>query len=221
MKIIEFAGLSGCGKSTACNEIINQITEKKKIFTYRELIMLLHIRKIYIPLLKLNPFRQAYNKKLQEYAAIYEDVSVNAVHVLMTIYDTACILDFFYKDCLAVLEEGFVQTLTSIPHLQAIQNKELLSNVLEEVKKKHEIVVVDCRADTDTVIKRLRERNSGDRFNAIKDDNKLYEALQNKQSNIDIVESYFDYKISVDMEQSREKIVEDIMHKLEMDKFIK
>ena len=176
--------------------------------------MLLHLKPIYTFYLYLNPFRWEFNRLLKSYANEYQDVSKNALHVLMAMYDTINILNLFCKNCIVILDEGFVQTLTSVPHLQPIKDEVSVQKLVDKIFMKHDITVVNCNVDKRLCIERLRTRNSGDRFNAIVDDKKLYEALEIKQKNIDTVVKYCNRVITIDMNGNQETILEQIRKKL-------
>jgi len=217
MRIIEFCGLTGCGKSTACNEIISEYKKQYKVFTYRELLLILHMRKIYLFFVRLNPKRRKYIKALKDYASDYKDVSKNAIDVLIALFDMSCLFGGIFRKGIAILDEGFVQTLTSIAHLQTIDNRDKLQGVVNAIKDKHDIYIINCEVEVDTAVERIRKRNGPDRFNQIKDDSELAEALRIKQSNIDIVRTSFGDNISICMDQDREKIVESIKNRLSED----
>ena len=189
MKIIEFAGLPGCGKSTLCKSFI---AEKfpQKVYTYKDIIRFVSTksrRKIYGIYVGINPFRWKFLKLLKAFAKKYDNVSVQAMYVLIALYDFTSLLKTFRKNSVVVLDEGFVQNITSIAHLQTITEDKELSELVGYIGAKKNIFLINCSADMDTVVERIRKRNGKDRFNSIADDKELKTALSIKQDNITTV----------------------------------
>lgn len=219
MKIIEFAGLPGCGKSTLCESFIKQISGKK-IYTYRDIIKFVSTKKrqkIYGALVCLNPFLWKYRRLLKIFVKKYNNVSMQAVLILVALFDFTSIISLFKKDSIVILDEGFIQNITSVAHLQELIDDESLNNLLCYIMSKKNIVVVNCFADINTVIGRLRKRNRGDRFNSIKDEEKLKNALVKKQNNITLISKHFDKSVDVSIDNSTGEALEQLLQKISVE----
>ena len=103
-----------------------------------------------------------------------------------------------------------MQTLTSIPHLQPIKDDETLKKLTTFLNEQYHIHVVCCFADEVLTIQRLRARNRGDRFNSIKDDEALRQALFQKQRNLDTVSEHFCVLGRIVSEDSKESLGKNI-----------
>ena len=212
MRIIEFAGLPGCGKSTLCTKLIEQISGKK-IYTYKDIVRFVSTknrRRIYGTLVALNPLRWKFLRLLKRFVKKYKDVSMQAVFILIALYDITSLLRM-NKQCIVILDEGFVQNLTSVAHLQQISGEKELEELVACIQAKNQMLIVNCFADEDIVIRRLRQRNGRDRFNSIKDEKQLRAALCTKQNNISFVAQLFTDKIDICMNGSTDSALEQIM----------
>jgi len=199
MKIIEFAGLPGCGKSTLCKSFI---AEKfpQKVYTYKDIIRFVSTknrRKIYGIYARVNPFRWKLLKLLKAFSEKYDNISPQAVFILIALYDFTSVLQIFKKNSIVVLDEGFVQNITSIAHLQPINEDKELNDLVKYIQAKKNLFLVNCSADTDTVVERIRKRNGKDRFNSITDNKDLKNALSIKQDNITKVAKAFGTSVDV------------------------
>lgn len=201
---IEFAGMPGCGKSTLCNAILqqNDICNGSIITLYMiERWISTPLRnQIVITLLKLLPQNWKYAICVKRYAARYRDVSSRAVSLLLALYGIPQLLCWFTKRKRVFLEEGIIQNLTSIPHLQELKSDQDLVSILSLFKKRYRLKVIYCEAAEKEVIKRLRKRNGKDRFNAISDDELLLDALRKKKGNLEIILSTFNDASRVNMD---------------------
>ena len=194
MKIIEFFGLPGSGKSTLCKEIIQQMGEGRRIYTYQDITRAVSTRKRRIPysiLVHMNPFRWKYIYLLRRFCKQYESVSKQAIRVLIALYDISSLIRVFSKTGIVILDEGFVQNLTSIAHLHAVAANDRLKVLVEYIQHHLDIFVVECRVDEEAVISRLRARGRKDRFNTIQQHADLCNALRIKKDNLAIVAKQF------------------------------
>ncbi len=213
MKIIEFAGLPGCGKSTLCSGVIEKLRKNYKVYTYQEIVRMVSTprrKRLYDILLHMSSSCRRFRRLLKAYAGEYNDVSSQAMYVLMALYGMPKVFQCIAPKSVVVLDEGFVQTLTSIPHLQPIRDNDTLSEITTYLNARHYIQVVCCTGDEMLTIRRLRTRNRGDRFTSIKDDETLCQALHRKQQNIDIVAKHFFILKKITMEDGTDTLNKNI-----------
>lgn len=213
IRITEFAGITGCGKSTLAKRMISKYSNEARVYTYTDVVKLAYgpYKRYYEKLARLNPSRWSYYSKLDLFAHEYSNVSETAICVLTCLYDISAHISFFNPNALFILEEGFVQTLTSIPHLEEIIIDSALIDLADTIKEKFDLTVINCRCSTETAITRLRNRNTPDRFNIIKDDAELGAALRIKQQNLDSVIGIFESVVAIDMERGENEIYEELL----------
>lgn len=213
MKIIEFCGLPGSGKSTLCKTLIKRVNVGK-VYAYKDFIKFVATdkrRKQYYTAVSLNPFRRKYLKLLKKFVSKYDDVSVQAVCVLIAFYDVISLIGVFDRKGVVILDEGFVQNITSIAHLSIIEDSEELTSLVEYITKKIDIVLVDCHVSYENVVNRLRGRNGKDRFNSIDDDEKLKEALAVKRHNIAVVAEKIPCKYELNLDGSTDEALQQLI----------
>ena len=192
----------------------------KRIYTYKDIIRFVSTKNrriIYGIFVALNPFRWKYLKLLKSFIKKYDNVSTQAIYVLLALYDFTSILQVFKRKSIVVLDEGFVQNITSIAHLQPIVENEDLTNFIEYVKIKKDIVVINCYVNQNTVIDRIRMRNGRDRFNSIEDDEQLKQAFSIKQANITSVNKYFNSGIDICVNGSTEDALDQLLQKITLE----
>ena len=213
MKIIEFAGLPGCGKSTLCGEFIKTFT-KTRIYTYKDVVRFVSTKRrriIYGIFVSLNPFRWKYLKLLRRLVKNYDNVSIQAVYILMALYDFTSLVRLFNRKNLFILDEGFIQNITSVAHLQPMSEDKALTNLISYIKSKKDIVVINCHASENVVISRIRNRGRADRFNSIKNDEELIRAFKIKQDNISVVAKYFNKRIDICLDGNVEELLSQLI----------
>lgn len=188
MKIIEFCGNPGCGKTTISNALLinlknhnfktvnyNQIKEKSKL----KLLKYFFSMNTWKVSLKLFNFgiRNGINKRLFIYSI-----------------KSAIIIKFINKiekeekiDCV-IFDEGIIQYLTTLSHGRNIGNEiKKLPKKLIDIYKRNNYYVIKCEIDIDENIKRINQRNrKGDRF-IDKNINSQKEKLKQKEKNIELV----------------------------------
>lgn len=214
MKIIEFAGLPGCGKTTLCNQYIDYLSKFGHVFKYTDIIKILGFGPLK-PMIKffefVLPTSGSFSGMLSEFSGIYEGNSEYPCLVIKTLYNYCLLIQKLFPNSYIVLEEGFVQTLTSVPHLSDLKDDCIFNSVIEMIQSKLEIFVVDCRCDSQIAAIRLRQRDTMDRFNMIKDDKELLAAYETKQKNLNIVLKKFDKKIEINMNNNMDKVYNDFI----------
>ena len=201
--IIEYAGLTGCGKSTQCSLLINELYSKNiKVWRYNQVNKIVArsgIRFVYKLFVYLNPKRWKYMVSLRRFIRDYNNVSIQAIYCLISMYDISKWIFFWNKSSIVVFDEGFVQTLTSIPHINEIFNIKPIEQITKIITESFDVIVINCEAELKTTIARLRKRGNSDRFNSITNDIELEKALKIKKNNINKVANCFEKKISVNM----------------------
>lgn len=213
MKIIEFAGLPGCGKSTLCKCFIENFS-KKNVYTYGDIIRFVSTKKrriVYGSFVLFNPFRWNFLKLLKNLTNEYDNVSIQAIFILIALYDITGFLKIFKRNSVVILDEGFIQNITSIAHLNLMDDDKALNDLVSYIKSKRDILSVNCFANEETVISRIRNRNGRDRFNLIKDDEDLKKAFVIKQNNISLVSKHFKKGMNICMDGTSEEAMEQLI----------
>ena len=211
MRIIEFAGVTGCGKSTLCREWAGRSGAGQRTVAYRDVFTGLRVKRLLVPLFRADRKFREFEKALGDFAAEYTGVSENALTKLKVLYIAASRLK---KGSRMVLDEGFAQLLTSVAHLQPLRDDEKL-DAATQLLRRFDITVVDCRIDGPEAVRRIRGRNTGDRFNAIKGDGELLEALETKQRNIDTAVRKIEKVITVRTDRPAEELCGELESLLE------
>ncbi len=213
MKVIEFAGLPGCGKSTLCNKMIESVDFNAKVHTYSDIVRFVSTKKrrvIYSIFVFLNPFRWKFLYLLKKFCEQYDGYSKGAWFVLVALYDICRMLNFWGDKHIVILDEGFVQNITSIPHTKSLETNDVYLNLINFIKNKIDIKLIHCYAHQDVVIQRLRDRGRKDRFNSIEDDQKLKEVLNVKNDNILTIVDCFTDRADIclnDFENSQKELL--------------
>ncbi len=130
------------------------------------------------------PSCRKFSKLLECFCDEYEGVAENTKTAFKALFLQTRIMPMFYSNTPALLDEGFVQLLTSVPHDEQLKKSKAYIELVDFLKKYNDIYVVDCLCDTDICVQRLRKRNSGDRFNAVKDDIIIRQLLDTKRANL-------------------------------------
>ena len=207
--VYEFAGLSGCGKTTLCNEVISSIPEKK-IITRQMVLKCIggNGRKKAIEFLMNFSFRNRdFMKLLKEISLSYGKDSYYGFYFLLALYVIIKKISFFKKDSVVILEEGFVQNITSLAHTGELVKDEKLDSLVAMINDRYSVKVIKCNLDETESLKRIRKRAAKDRLNAIESDDELLIALKQKSVNIERAVQYFDIIASLDMSLPTEELL--------------
>ena len=189
MIVIEFCGTPGVGKSTLCERIVLELNTIGLKTDYRQewlkriqssVLMKLY-RETYCVL--SNYFRK-YPKMIRK-TATSDEKNLN-IWLKRIIEDDLFIISS-KGNKIIILDDGVVQSITSISHEKEINN-ELVSAAVcaqkEIIKKPY--LIFNCSLDIPTNIDRIRKRNRHDRFFKYSND-ELPVQLQQKRSNIEKV----------------------------------
>ena len=186
MKIIEFTGLPGCGKSTV---IDMAVTEKEHQYILRDQLL-----SEVIP-----------RKWIKQHIILF------CLRVVLTLYSFQCMMPkkrkysarlenllkhlYYYKskhnDKLLILEEGIVQYITSFAYDTVLRDDFWMKMLIKHLFRSFDIVVVNCNVPIEESARRIKERNKkGDRYN-IDDEFRQKKLLEIKQKNIEYIMQYF------------------------------
>lgn len=201
MLYIELCGTPGCGKTLLCNEIVPELLNlgyrvmnisvkelnydfrlklERKIKTYR-----------YRHYLKNRKIIKAINQiklgKQEEGTLLWKD------RMLETYYDVFQAKKKKMDVC--IIDEGFIQYLTSIYHEKIIDDNIMpFIRVIEKELYAKQSVIIDCHIETNNNYQQLISRNKpGDRF-LTGDETTDKILLQHKRRNIDMVLGKIEHK---------------------------
>ena len=193
MKILEFCGNPGCGKSTVgallLEELLkdgstafdyNQIKEKSKIRNLRYILSAQSLKMI-CSLLRFGSLSHISKKTL-----VY---SVKIAVIVEQIKRWSQKGDIEYL----LFDEGIIQYLTTLFHNKRITSEiSIPEKCLGPFYGSYDITIINCSVDINENIRRLNNRNrSNDRF-VMGDANAQKAALELKQYNIDTILSGID-----------------------------
>jgi hypothetical protein len=217
MKIYEFNGLPGSGKSTLCDALHAKLLEKKIKLGHRNDLY----RDIYLP---------KRNRVLIEALFGYQNIGINLRIVLMAFrYGISksrlkwawglILLNHLIQKAIEtrlydilILDEGIVQYLTSIPHDKPFVNRaseRKLLNLLSDRFRDH-LFTINCNITESVNIARLKSRgNPLSRFDRL-DEEDLREKLRVKKKNLsyvienicftDLIELNMDHDVTQNLE---------------------
>jgi nucleoside-triphosphatase THEP1 len=191
--LIEFNGLPGCGKTTIVESMFKMFNdnnikalgikevyfwgenqEKTRVITmFKALFSLKYIK---VNLIGIQ-FFSCYKFKISRIKYLLRLIKLN--------YQIDRVLK--NKSCdLIILEEGILQYIASISHVDLENDKEILEKLLAMVLKRFEkLLIVNCNLDYESLIHRIKHRNQvGHRFDSM-DENILLESLKLNLENIE------------------------------------
>lgn len=214
MKIIEFTGLPGCGKSTVCDLLEEALKEQGYTVINLQKQMsgntiLEKSKRKWISFISKHSRR---NKKILEEIKSWnlletEEIKywIQRILVLNTrIHKEAKKVDY------VLLDEGFLQFITSLHHGKTMEDEMKVLNLLHTFCEEytHNPMVFDLTLDVEKVCDRLLQRNrEGDRF--VAEGTNLKNALYLKRKNINFVLKSCEFNIfSIDENgKSKEEIL--------------
>lgn len=217
MKIYEFSGLPGAGKSTLCEAVIKELeAQGKSVLTLRQLKKYKHGKKVelvkalfFVPNLRFNIHAFTYAISI---GGTKQMLQHSAGLILLYYRLRLAIKEDRYDYC--ILEEALIQYFTSIPHDKVMGENSHLNKMLEFVLKNTGTVNdIACNISNEEVLARLRHRNhiETSRFDGQADDRKLMELLQVKGKNITYIRKRISQSFFVEMEDVLEANTEKIM----------
>jgi thymidylate kinase len=221
--IIEFVGLPGCGKSTLAELVISAMQPNSVILQRKDLTKNMY-RMMAHPI--LIPFYVGYYLVLPKYWRIKKNIikfaaqyPLNKTRVIVIIHLFWLYEQFqkhFNDNKIFILDEGFIQFVSAIPHSILMKDNGLLKNLINELSSiTNDTLFIDCNLDIKENINRLRKRNRQDQFNRLKDDIDLETLLLTKKSNLVLLINKITIKkISIDMSNSLENNASIILKEL-------
>ena len=189
MRVIEFCGTPGCGKTTLCDQLLDEL--KAKGFTannYNELKG--SVSKAFFHYLFKKGFFGSCMRLMFVMGFPNRDRIVYGIKIAVV----RCQLDDWSKsgktDYL-LFDEGILQYITTLSHGKPIAKLEKLPKVLKPIYESANTSVISCSVDIDTNIERLKKRgNKGDRY-LTGDIEQQKTNLELKSKNIQAVIAYF------------------------------
>lgn len=196
MKVIEFSGLPGSGKTTLINCILsnidnNNIITRKELFNNFNKSSLLDKCIYSILCIDLDFFI------LLLYLAIIYNSDFKFVKKLIGLY--LCMIyhqNTSIKD--VILDEGFLQFITSIIFDLKLKDNKKLDKFVRLLFRKFNIIEIRCDINIDIAIKRIKERKRNlDRYSYNYDNTELKNLLTTKEYNLNLLLKYARNKITV------------------------
>lgn len=220
MKIIEFNGLSGCGKTTlskaveeslsGCKILTRSVfsTHRKKILNSSHLQFLLDF---------LNLKNLKINILITLFAFSYKVNKARIERILAFVIFTAELNKRIKENegCYLILDQGILNLLASIPHEYYLKENYIFKKLMKDLQKRYSnMLFIDCNLQKRDVRQRIRKRNKKDHnFDSLPDD-LLDTMLDIKKMNLEIIRDYFEERakvLTVDMSSEKEKNVKRII----------
>lgn len=220
VKIIELFGLPGCGKSTLVKSILsvlrksypNDVKSRSDILgvvnKLRDRPFLLffvfvyHIIKPGYYMTKITLLRFSVFFPFNRYVIFY------LLYIIIVLE-----LSRKKRSEIIVLDEGLIQSISSIPHDNIIKRADLINGIARQVEKINiDILYVECSLNRKSNLQRIKQRNRNDRF-AFK--NGLDDLLTVKEANIAMISNVLaKNKIIVDMQRPYDLSAIELIDKL-------
>ena len=223
--VIEFYGLSGCGKTTTSEHLISLLRAKGyTVGTQDDFIhsRLSYSKKykyfLYLIYVILSLTKPGNIKLFHVFFKISNDDSITK-KIKRSLYAYRFYIAYIKKNKYdyIVLEQGFIQAIISLFHTESEFDESLLQIIKEVMTKKS--ICVYCEADTDIVIRRITGRKTtGGRFDLYTDCENLYRDLEILQRNFAIIDNQLSIDlmcyIKLNMEISAECNAEIVMYQI-------
>lgn len=168
MKVIELYGLPGSGKSTLSEELSNRLKGENLRIGYKSNIFAKYKNKKKINKIFTNFLLLFYDLRLNFYLilfatqyGLFNRERVKRIRLLMLLnYLLSKESKRSYYDIL-ILDEGFVQFITSIPHEQRISNNSRIIKLTEHISNKNkQSYLIKCEINIDESLKRISNRST-------------------------------------------------------------
>lgn len=216
--ILELNGCCGCGKSTLVFNL-EKLLKKNKI-KYITLSKILDQSNTKWYDYALNSDRTLILRFLQ-YILSLHPIRMSRFVYFKHIMNLIHTIDENGKNKVILLDEGIVQWISSIAYKDKILNIKTIRNLLNEIIKNREFIIINCNLDYKETIFRIkkRKRNIG-RIDNYRDDKQLLNLIKVQNSNLKKVRSIIPdqiKKLNINM-QEEQTINADIILKQIKDK---
>lgn len=207
MIILELNGLPGCGKTTIINEIIDNFRKADMNVKSLDEVIKYKQKEIETKITQLIcSFFTMKNLKFNFYIIILMfkiGLSLDRVRFSMRLiklnYQIGRIKKSEKVD-LMILDEGYIQFITSIPHNKQFNDGKTLRNICQFIENEHpDLRLVNCKISTEIAINRAQNRSSSSsRFDKL-DTNKLSKLMIIKQNNLERIQNQFSEEIQTNI----------------------
>ena len=215
MKIIEFCGLPGCGKTTICERLIENFkvcSSNTNVYCRKDVYFFK--RRIWDSYLisRCTPMFFKFYKILNNFIKEYRKGNKRYIDRIYRLYVKLYKISIHYSDSIVILDEGIVQHITSLAHQQKIVNSVSFVRLVDFLFSNFEITVINCCIDMNETIRRIKKRNNeNDRFN-LSDVDEIKKILNIKNNNINIIlEQFHGIRYDLDMNCSVEEIYNELL----------
>ena len=214
MFFFEFNGLPGCGKSTIVKKVTKELNEKG--FNIILLEDLINFKKNFFEnkiVQLVNAFFNLHCLKFNYFTikiAFECGISIERIRFAMRLIKLNYQIRRVYKmndakgEKILLLDEGFIQFITSIPHNKKIFNDISIKGICQYIVNEYpSIQIVNCLLPIDETIIRSKNRKSSiSRFDNLSS-GKLKEQLHIKLYNIQLVQKYLSVKDKIEVDFTR------------------
>ena len=209
MRVLEFCGTPGCGKTTLSNQLQSELIAKGyDAKNYNELKGS-KVKELFHFMFKKGFISTCCNL-MTVMGMVNRDRFVYGIKIAIVCYQINEWSQAGKADYL-LFDEGIIQYITTLSHGKAISKLDKLPSRLKPLYEECDTFVVDCKVDIVTNITRLTQRgNVKDRF-VIDDEDKQKEALKLKENNIQAVISYFAPSNLVQIDTANESALNDVI----------
>jgi len=226
--IIEFNGITGCGKTTTANLLVEKLTSlgyevgtfenlensNKIIKNINFLFDMIRIKnlKIASSLIKLCVSVRPFKIKRFDHIGM----AYNYYYLFRSVAKKYTNYDYI------IIDQGLIQEILSIFHTQKIMDQSRMDNLLELIfNNLGYFLVVNCNLEPSLAKRRIKERNSKkSRLDLVKNDEELLYKLRIQQNNLEVLREVIEKNssekaVEIDMDKSPseniEKIIEEIL----------
>ena len=219
MEYYELYGLPGCGKTTVSRLLIKQLREEGyKVADFDDVFLKYshgYPRKweAFKLLFQVKEFPLFYN-----YWRLYKECHCKSKRFLSNLMILTHRIICTYKSHeydMLFLEEGIIQFISSLIYLGTIQDNDRIYKIADKLNKIIRIQPVYCCLDVELSLERIMGRERvGDRFSKSTDTDVIYQALNYKKANLDIIASPFLNKMIINMTERIDNNVKILESKL-------
>lgn len=209
MTIIELCGLPGCGKSTLCGNImeelklhdVDNVYGRNDVMRYRYgfFSKILNRLRLY----RCSPF--ILHKLIKAYTI---DITSDPRYVkrLVRLFAGLNKLSEDNNVDVVLLDEGIVEHVVSLAYGVKILDNETLQELMKLMFTSYNVIVINCHIDIDESIRRIKTRNKKNARYDYANSDDIKRLFEFKKNNIDTVLNHFHGKrIDLDMNASQDE----------------